>query len=127
MARIAGVNLPKEKRIEAALTAIFGIGRKMSAQILKETSINKDAKVQDLTEQEIGVLRERIDKLSTEGDLKRKVAMDIKRLQEIGSYRGFRHKRNLPARGQRTRYNSRTKKGRKKTIANKNNSLSTSK
>lgn len=119
MARIAGVNLPKEKRIEIALTTIFGIGRNSSTQILKDTGINKNAKVQDLTEQEIGMLRESIDKLITEGDLKRKVAMDIKRLQEIGSYRGFRHKRGLPARGQRTRYNARTKKGRKKTIANK--------
>lgn len=119
MARIAGVNLPKEKRIEIALTTIFGIGRNSSTKILKDTGINKDTKVQDLTEQEIGMLRESIDKLITEGDLKRKVAMDIKRLQEIGSYRGFRHKRGLPARGQRTRYNARTKKGRKKTIANK--------
>ena len=119
MARIAGVNLPKEKRIEPALTTIFGIGRNSSTKILKDTGINKDTKVQDLTEQEIGMLRESISKLITEGDLKRKVAMDIKRLQEIGSYRGFRHKRGLPARGQRTRYNARTKKGRKKTIANK--------
>jgi len=119
MARITGVNLPKEKRIEAALTAIFGIGRSLSTKILKDTGINKDTKVQDLTEQEIGMLRESINKLITEGDLKRKVAMDIKRLQEIGSYRGFRHKKGLPARGQRTRYNARTKKGKKKTIANK--------
>lgn len=119
MARIAGVNLPKEKRIEAALTAIFGVGRSLSAQILKETGVDKNVKVQDLSEKEIGLLREYIDKLTTEGDLKRKVAMDIKRLQEIGSYRGFRHKRGLPARGQRTRYNARTKKGKKKTIANK--------
>ena len=119
MARIAGVNLPKEKRVETALTTIFGIGRNSSTKILKDTGINKDTKVQDLTEQEIGMLRESISKLITEGDLKRKVAMDIKRLQEIGSYRGFRHKRGLPARGQRTRYNARTKKGRKKTIANK--------
>ena len=119
MARIAGVNLPKEKRIEAALTAIFGVGRNLSAKILKETGIDKNTKVQDLTEQEVGVLRENIDRLTTEGDLKRKVAMDVKRLQETGSYRGFRHKRGLPARGQRTRYNARTKKGKKKTIANK--------
>ena len=119
MARIAGVNLPKEKRIEAALTAIFGIGRSMSVKILKETGVDRNVKVQDLTEKEVGLLREHIDKLSTEGDLKRKVAMDVKRLQEIGSYRGFRHKKGLPSRGQRTRYNSRTKKGKKKTIANK--------
>ncbi len=119
MARIAGVNLPKEKRIEAGLTAIFGIGRNQSAQILEEAKIDKDKKIQDLTEEEITLLREIIGKMTTEGDLKRKVAMDIKRLQEIGSYRGFRHRRGLPCRGQRTRYNSRTKKGKKKTIANK--------
>jgi len=119
MARIAGVNLPKDKRIEAALTAVLGVGRSLSKEILKEAKIDKDTKVQDLTEQEETVLRQLVDKIPTEGDLKRKVAMDIKRLQEIGSYRGFRHKRNLPCRGQRTRYNSRTKKGKKKTIANK--------
>lgn len=119
MARIAGVNLPKEKRVEAALTAIFGVGRSQSASILEETGINKDTKVQDLTEDEVRLLREKIEKLATEGDLRRKTAMDIKRLQEIGSYRGFRHKKGLPSRGQRTRYNSRTKKGKKKTIANK--------
>ncbi len=119
MARIVGVNLPKEKRIEAALTAVFGIGRSLSAKILKDTGIDKNVKVQDLSEKEVGLLREHVAKLITEGDLKRKVAMDIKRLQEIGSYRGFRHKRGLPARGQRTRYNARTKKGKKRTIANK--------
>lgn len=119
MARIAGVNLPKEKRIEAALTAIFGIGRSVSTTILNEAKINNDTKVKDLTDQEVTVLRELIEKYVTEGDLKRKVAMDIKRLQEIGSYRGFRHKKSLPLRGQRTRYNARTKKGKKKTIANK--------
>lgn len=119
MARIAGVNLPKDKRIEVGLTAIYGIGRKYSARILKSTKINKDTKVQDLTEDEINALREEIAKMTTEGDLRRKTAMDIKRIQEIGSYRGVRHKRNLPCRGQRTRYNSRTKKGKKKTVANK--------
>ena len=119
MARIAGVNLPKDKRIEVGLTAIFGIGRKLSVQILKATGVNKDTKVDALTETEINALREEIAKLTTEGDLKRKVAMDVKRIQEIGSYRGLRHKKNLPCRGQRTRYNSRTKKGKKKTVANK--------
>lgn len=119
MARIAGVNLPKEKRIEAALTSIYGIGRSLSSKILKETGINKDTKVKDLSENETTVLREKVDKISTEGELKRKIAMDIKRLQEIGSYRGFRHKKGLPVRGQRTRYNCRTKKGKRKTIANK--------
>lgn len=119
MARIAGVNLPKEKRVEAALTAIFGIGRSISTKILDEAKITKDTKVKDLTDQEVTMLRQMIDKYTTEGDLKRKVMMDVKRLQEIGSYRGYRHKKNLPSRGQRTRYNSRTKKGKKKTIANK--------
>jgi small subunit ribosomal protein S13 len=119
MARVGGVNLPKEKRIEIALTAIFGVGKSTSIQLLKSASVNKDTKVKDLSENEIGTLRELIAKLTTEGDLKRKVALDIKRLQEIGSYRGFRHKRGLPVRGQRTRQNARTRKGKKKTIANK--------
>ncbi len=119
MARIAGVNLPKEKRVEIGLTAIFGIGRKLSGQILEAANIDKNTKVKDLTEDEVARLRELIDKQPTEGDLKRKIAMDIKRLNEIGCYRGFRHKRNLPVRGQRTRQNCRTRKGKKKTIANK--------
>ncbi len=120
MARIAGVNLPKGKRIEAALcTSIFGIGRSLSKKIIEEGKINKDTKVEDLTESEINIIRELIAKYMTEGDLKRKIAMDIKRLQEISCYRGFRHKKGLPVRGQRTRYNSRTRKGKKKTIANK--------
>lgn len=119
MARIAGVNLPKEKRIEAALTVIYGIGRSMAANILKEANVNKDIKVHALTEQDVTKIRAIIEKLVTEGDLKRRIAMDIKRLQEIGCYRGFRHKRGLPVRGQHTRYNSRTRKGRKKTVANK--------
>lgn len=119
MARIAGVNLPREKGIEAALTSVFGVGRQLSAKILNDAKIDKNTKVQDLSEKELTVLREIIDKIPTEGDLKRKIAMDIKRLQEIGSYRGFRHKKNLPCRGQRTRYNARTKKGKKRTIANK--------
>ncbi|MBI4231814.1 30S ribosomal protein S13 [Candidatus Peregrinibacteria bacterium] len=119
MARVAGVNLPKEKRIEAALTAIHGVGRSLSARIIKEANLDKDTKVKDLTENEVGTIRSIIEKISTEGDLKRKTAMDIKRLQEIGSYRGFRHKKGLPVRGQRTRYNARTRKGRKKTVANK--------
>lgn len=119
MARIAGVNLPKDKRIEAALTAVFGIGRQLAKKIVEESKIDKDTKVKDLTEKEEGLLRNLVEKYSTEGDLKRKIAMDVKRLQEIGSYRGFRHKRGLPVRGQRTRYNARTRKGKKKTIANK--------
>jgi len=119
MARIAGVNLPREKRIEAALTEVYGIGRNTSSKLLKEANIDKNKKVDELNEKEIATLRELIDKMPTEGDLKRKIAMDVKRLQEIGSYRGFRHKRGLPVRGQRTRYNCRTRKGKKKTVANK--------
>ena len=119
MARIAGVNLKKEARIEVALTAIFGVGRSTSVKLLKEAKIDPNTKAQDLSEDQLGLLRKLIEKIATEGDLKRKVAMDIKHLQEIGSYRGFRHKRGLPVRGQRTRYNCRTRKGKKKTIANK--------
>jgi small subunit ribosomal protein S13 len=119
MARIAGVNLPKDKRVVAALTAIFGIGKSHAKDIIEQTKINPDTKIQDLSEEEVGTLRETIGKMTTEGDLKRKVALDVKRLQEIGAYRGVRHKKGLPCRGQRTRYNSRTKKGKKKTVANK--------
>lgn len=119
MARIAGVNLPKEKRIEIGLISIFGIGRSQSKKILEKTRINKDTKVGDLTDEEVSRLREEVAKCPTEGDLKRKVALDVKRLQETGTYRGGRHRKGLPCRGQRTRYNSRTKKGKKKTVANK--------
>lgn len=119
MARIAGVNLPKDKRIEAALTAVYGIGRPLSKRILEEAKIGKDTKVHELTEKDEAILREIVSKFQTEGDLKRKIAMDIKHLQETGTYRGSRHKKGLPARGQRTRYNCRTKKGKRKTIANK--------
>ncbi len=119
MARIAGVNLPKEKRIEVALTAIYGIGRQVSKKILQELKINLNTKVKDLTEAEVGKLREHIGKMATEGDLRRKVSMDIKRLQDIGSYRGFRHRRRLPVRGQRTKTNARTKKGKRVAIAGK--------
>lgn len=119
MARIAGVNLPKEKRIEVALTAIYGIGRRISKKILEELKINLDTKVKDLTEAEVGKLREYIGKMATEGDLRRKVGMDVKRLQDIGSYRGFRHRKRLPVRGQRTKTNARTKKGKRIAIANK--------
>jgi small subunit ribosomal protein S13 len=119
MARIAGVNLPKEKQIEIGLTAIFGIGRRLSRQILDEINIKPNIKVDALTEEQVARLRERIEKMSVEGDLRRKGQLDIKRLQEIGSYRGFRHRRGLPVRGQKTRKNARTRKGRKKTVANK--------
>jgi 30S ribosomal protein S13 len=120
MARIAGVDLPKDKRIEIGLTYVYGIGRKSASDILKATGINPDTRVKDLTEQQEAQLRECIDKnYVVEGDLRRSVALDIKRLTEIGSYRGLRHRRGLPVRGQRSKTNARTRKGPKRTIANK--------
>ena len=119
MARIAGVNLPKEKRIEIGLTSIYGIGRKLSTELLNKLKISLDVKVKDLTEDEVAKLREAIGKMVTEGDLRRKVSLDIKRLQDVGTYRGFRHRKRLPCRGQKTKTNARTKKGKKVTIANK--------
>jgi len=119
MARIAGINLPKEKRIEIGLTAIYGIGRKLSTTMLRDLKMDPNIKVKDLTEGEITKLREAISKMVTEGDLRRKVSLDIKRLQDIGSYRGFRHRKRLPVRGQRTKTNARTKKGKRVAIANK--------
>ncbi|MDD4511368.1 MAG: 30S ribosomal protein S13 [Oscillospiraceae bacterium] len=120
MARIAGIDLPKDKRIELGLTYIFGIGRKSANDILAETGINPDTRVKDLTDTEEAALRECISKHYTvEGDLRRDVAMDIKRLTEIGCYRGVRHRRGLPVRGQRSKTNARTRKGPKRTIANK--------
>jgi small subunit ribosomal protein S13 len=119
MARIANVNLPKDKRIEVGLTAIYGIGRKLSRTILTGLKINLDTKVKDLTDEEVGKIREAVVKVTTEGDLRRKISMDIKRLQDIGTYRGFRHRRRLPVRGQRTKTNARTKKGKRVTVANK--------
>lgn len=120
MARIAGVDLPNEKRVEIGLTYIFGIGRSSSNKILKEAGINPDTRVKDLTEDEISKLRAIIDKdYQVEGDLRRQVALDIKRLIEIGCYRGLRHRRGLPVRGQRTKTNARTRKGPRKTMANK--------
>ena len=120
MARIAGVDLPREKRVEIGLTYVFGIGRKTSNEILAKTGINPDTRVKDLTEDDISKLREYIDhNLQVEGDRRRAIAFDIKRLVEIGSYRGSRHKKGLPVRGQRSKTNARTRKGPKKTIANK--------
>lgn len=120
MARIAGIDLPREKRIEIGLTYIYGIGRKSANDILKAANVNPDTRVKDLTEAEEAALRDEIDKNYTiEGDLRREVAMNIKRLTEIGCYRGVRHRRGLPVRGQRTKTNARTRKGPKKTIANK--------
>jgi len=117
MARIAGVDLPREKRVEVALTYIFGIGASRARQILKEANVNPDTRVKDLAEREITRLRDIIEKsYKVEGDLRRDVAMNIKRLVEIGSYRGIRHRRGLPVRGQRTRTNARTRKGPAKTV-----------
>ena len=119
MARIAGIDLPKEKRIEIGLTYIFGIGRRSANEILAQTGINPDTRVKDLTDADEAKLRECIDKnFAVEGDLRRNVAMDIKRLTEIGCYRGFRHRKGLPVRGQRSKTNARTRKGPKRTIAN---------
>ena len=120
MARIAGVDLPNEKRVEIGLTYIFGIGLTTSKKILADTGINPDTRVKDLTEDDISKLREYIDhNLQVEGDRRRTIAFDIKRLIEIGSYRGLRHIKGLPVRGQRSKTNARTRKGPKKTIANK--------
>ena len=120
MARIAGIDLPKEKRIEIALTYIFGIGRTSANKILKETGVNPDIRVKDLSDEDEAKLREVIARdYNVEGDLRRDLAMDIKRLTEIGCYRGVRHRRGLPVRGQRTKTNARTRKGPKRTVANK--------
>ena len=120
MARIAGVDLPKNKRVEIGLTYIFGIGRTTATTILKETGINPDTRVKDLTETDVAALRAYIDEhCMVEGDKRRQIAMDIKRLVDIGCYRGVRHRKGLPVRGQRTKTNARTRKGPAKTIANK--------
>ena len=120
MARIAGIDLPKDKRIEIGLTYIYGIGRKSANDILAKTGINPDTRVRDLTDEEEARIRECIDQhFIVEGDLRRQTALDIKRLMEIGSYRGLRHRKGLPVRGQRSKTNARTRKGPKRTIANK--------
>ena len=120
MARIAGVDLPKDKRIEIGLTYIYGIGRKSAKDILAQTGVNPDTRVKDLTDEDEAKIRECIDHhFIVEGDLRRSVALDIKRLTEIGCYRGQRHRRGLPVRGQRSKTNARTRKGPKRTIANK--------
>jgi len=120
MARIAGIDLPKDKRIEIALTYVYGIGRTSATKILQQTGINPDTRVKNLSEEDETKLRECIDQnFTVEGDLRRSIALDIKRLIEIGSYRGMRHRRGLPVRGQRSKTNARTRKGPKRTIANK--------
>lgn len=120
MARIAGVDLPRDKRVEIGLSYIFGIGRKTASDIIKATGINPDTRVRDLKENDVAALREYIDKhCRVEGDLRRDIAFDIKRLVEIGCYRGIRHRKGLPVRGQRSKTNARTRKGPRKTMANK--------
>ena len=119
MARIAGIDLPKDKRVEIGLTYIYGIGRTSANKILKETGINPDTRVKDLSDADEQKLRDAIDSYTVEGDLRRQTALDIKRLTEIGCYRGIRHRKGLPVRGQRSKTNARTRKGPKKTIANK--------
>jgi len=120
MARLAGVDLPREKRIEIGLTYIYGIGRVSSNRILAEANVNPDTRVKDLTDDEVSRIRDVIDASQTvEGDLRREIALNIKRLQEIGCYRGIRHRKGLPVRGQKTKTNARTRKGPKKTVANK--------
>ncbi len=120
MARISGVDLPKEKRVEIALTYIYGIGRNVAGEIIKATGVNPDTRVKDLTEADVGKLRDYIDhNLKVEGDLRREVSMNIKRLMEIGCYRGLRHRRGLPVRGQNTKQNARTRKGPKRQVAGK--------
>ncbi len=117
MARIAGVDLPRNKRVEVGLTYIYGIGLPTSQQILAQARVNPDTRIKDLTEAEVNVLREMVEKQNVvEGDLRREVSLNIKRLTEIGAYRGLRHRRSLPTRGQRTRTNARTRKGIKKTV-----------
>lgn len=120
MARIAGIDLPREKRIEVGLTYLFGVGPARAKKVLAETGVNPDTRVRDLTDEEANKLRDYIDQnFEIEGDLRRNVALDIKRLVEIGCYRGVRHRKGLPVRGQKTKTNARTRKGPKKTIANK--------
>ncbi|KEP25725.1 30S ribosomal protein S13 [Bacillus zhangzhouensis] len=119
MARIAGVDIPRDKRVVISLTYVFGIGRTTAQQVLKEAGVSEDTRVRDLTEDELGKIRDNIDKLKVEGDLRREVSLNIKRLIEIGSYRGIRHRRGLPVRGQNTKNNARTRKGPRRTVANK--------
>lgn len=120
MARIAGIDLPRDKRVEIGLTYIYGIGVQKSREILKATGVNPDTRVKDLSEEEVNALRTYINKnVTVEGDLRREVSLNIKRLVEIGCYRGIRHRRGLPVRGQRTKTNARTRKGHKRTVGNK--------
>ena len=119
MARISGVDIPRDKRIVISLTYVFGIGKTTAQKILAAAGVSEDTRTKDLTEDELGRIRTEVSEIKTEGDLRREVALNIKRLQEIGSYRGMRHRRGLPVRGQNTRNNARTRKGPRRTVANK--------
>ena len=119
MARIAGIDIPRDKRIVIALTSIYGIGKASSEDILKEAGVSEETRVRDLTEDELGRIRQAVDSYTIEGDLRREVSLNIKRLTEIGSYRGVRHRRGLPVRGQKTKNNSRTRKGPRRAVAGK--------
>ena len=119
MARIAGVDIPNDKRVVIALTYIYGIGKSTSEKVLEETKIDENIRVKDLSEEQMNAIRKAIDKIKDEGDLRREVQLTIKRLMEIGCYRGIRHRKGLPVRGQRTKTNARTRKGKAKTVANK--------
>jgi small subunit ribosomal protein S13 len=119
MARIAGIDIPREKRVVISLTYIYGIGKKTAQKVLEEAGVSEDTRVRDLTEDELARIRQAMEQFTVEGDLRREVSLNIKRLIEIGSYRGLRHRRGLPVRGQNTKNNSRTRKGPRKTMANK--------
>ncbi|NER41791.1 30S ribosomal protein S13 [Bacillus megaterium NBRC 15308 = ATCC 14581] len=119
MARIAGVDIPRDKRVVISLTYIFGIGRPTAEKVLAEAGVSEDTRVRDLTEDELGKIRDILDSYKVEGDLRREVSLNIKRLIEIGSYRGIRHRRSLPVRGQNSKNNARTRKGPRRTVANK--------
>ncbi|HIS28042.1 MAG TPA: 30S ribosomal protein S13 [Candidatus Avamphibacillus intestinigallinarum] len=119
MARIAGIDIPREKRIVISLTYIYGIGKATAQEVLKEAGVSEDTRVRDLTEDELSSIRKAIEQYSVEGDLRRETSLNVKRLIEIGSYRGIRHRRSLPVRGQKTKNNSRTRKGPRRTMANK--------
>src|SRR5690554_2848204 len=119
MARIAGIDIPRDKRIVIALTSIYGIGKTSAQKVLEEAGVSEDTRVRDLTEEELGKIRQAVNNYTIEGDLRREVSLNIKRLTEIGSYRGVRHRRGLPVRGQKTKTNARTRKGPRRTVANK--------
>lgn len=119
MARISGVDIPRDKRVIISLTYVYGIGKTTAKKILETTNIDENKRVRDLTEDELTAIRSEVDKIKTEGDLRREIALNIKRLQEIASYRGIRHRRSLPVRGQKTKTNARTRKGPRRTVANK--------